>query len=285
MLNEDDLAAHAFPYQLAPVVQHKLMQRQDAETISRVLVNHLYRYLDFTYRLETVVVNDVVRDIALGHTVFTPSLEVRHDAFKIYCDEAYHALFSFDLLKQMYELSGQEPILPKTPAFLSRLNKMLETARNERERHIIKLFFVIVSETLITSSLSMIKRDKSIPEAIRMTIADHADDEGRHHAFFAGLLFSIMPELKAEDRVFALRKVPDFIMAFVEPDTEVIRHEIAASGMKTSDADQVVKETYTDKVKKEYALKCGQKMLAYASKIEEFERKEVREIFEERLGI
>ena len=83
-------APHLFSPDLVPVARHPLVRALPPEEFRTLLTQHLYRYLDFTARLEHVVVNRTVLGIAhdtLGLRLPEP---MRLDAYKIYCDEAYH---------------------------------------------------------------------------------------------------------------------------------------------------------------------------------------------------
>lgn len=281
VLYEEDVQRHMFPRHLAPVAAHPVVEKQGAEIIDRLLTNHLFRYLDFTYKLEMIVVNEVVKDIALNQAVFASSDELRLDAMKIYCDEAYHALFSYDLLVQIKELSQCEPILPKMPRFLRELNKMIREVDTEAEANLIKLIFVIVSETLITSSLTQIGKEEALPDGVRKTILDHATDEARHHVFFSSLLFSIWPKLGQRERQYILQKVPKCIFAFIEPDREAIIKELEGIGLSKDNAVGVVSETYTEKKVVQYARQSAAKTLRYVSQLDGYQDNSVREAFEE----
>jgi len=250
------------------------------ERVNSILTNHLYRYLDFTTKLEIVAVNDTVKDLALGHSVINPSEEMKIDALKIYTDEAYHALFSADLFDQLKKMSGVHPVVPKVPYFLSTLNSIIAEYASESERNLLKLIFVIVSETLITSSLTDIRKDENLPEAVRDVIRDHAMDEARHHAFFSGLLLSIWPMLDRQTRIHCLTRIPDFIFAFVHPDKDAITAELHSVGFSRSDADVIVNETYTQPMVESYARGTSSRLMGYVSNLDEFTAPEVQEAFE-----
>src|ERR687886_110138 len=55
------------------------------------------------------------------------------------------------------------------------------TADLEEIAGLTKVFFTVVSETLISAILSDIPHDQRVVGAVRAVIADHAEDEGRHH--------------------------------------------------------------------------------------------------------
>lgn len=292
MLNEDDIGSHLFPASLAPTLEHALVKRMDGERITAILDNHLFRYLDFTTKLEVVVVNEIAKEILLDHGPVRFDEAATFDAHKIYVDEAYHALFSRDLFDQAKNLFGKSPIVPERPRFLNELRRIISGGRDERERRLIKLAFVCVSETLITSSLTEIRKEKGVPEAIGKTITDHAMDEARHHSFFLGLIKALPGHLTEQDRRLVLKLIPQFIFAFVHPDGDAIHAELTANGLSSDDAWQVISETYTPEVVQSYARNCASGLLKGVEVFPEFREPYIQELFlrngllkENRLGI
>src|SRR6266852_3759766 len=99
---------------------------------------------------------------------------------KIYVDEGGHAEMSHTLIVAVEESTGLKKIKKQRPAFLDILDALVE--REEPEFHaLIKLFFVIISETLITGTLIKLPKDDTVQAAVRGVARDHASDEGRHH--------------------------------------------------------------------------------------------------------
>lgn len=268
-----------FPEELAPVLRHGLVQALDQEQITGIQNNHLFRYLDFTAKLEIVVVNDVVKDISFNQLPVAFDRNSRHFAHQVYVDEAYHALFSIDLLNQASDLTGMVPVLPEAPRFLNVLRQHLEDSSSERERRLKKLFFVIVSETLITSSLTDLRRDGSLPKAVRSSISDHAIDEVRHQTFFAEIFAKVIGQLTPEDRIYCLKLIPDFVMAFVSPDTAAIEAELQAFGLDPKEASAVVSETYTPDVVSTYARSCSEFLFGEIKTLDEFDTANVQDAF------
>jgi len=285
ILNEDDLKGHLYPMALAPVTQHPLVTKLDGEQVDKILTNHLYRYLDFTVKLEVSVVNDVVRDIALDAAPFKPEKSMMVDALKIYTDEGYHALFSLDLANQIEDLTEQEPILPRAPRFMTVMNELLDQADDAVERSLYSLWFVIVSEMLITGSLKGHGADDQMPGAVRDTLKDHMRDEARHHAFFSGLLLTIWPKMTHKQRVECLSRISDFILAFVHPDTDAIETELTVIGMSPDDAKQAVAETYTRETVASYARDSARALLSLVANFEEFHDPKVQDRFQANLGL
>jgi len=81
-----------FPPELVPIAGHPLTRGLPPHLFDEVLVQHTYRCLDFTAKLEHLVVNGAVLGIAHDTLGVRVHEDMRFDAYKIYCDEAYHAL-------------------------------------------------------------------------------------------------------------------------------------------------------------------------------------------------
>ncbi|WP_433386937.1 diiron oxygenase [Micromonospora sp. KLBMP9576] len=236
-----------FPPELVPVSRHPLVRALPAATFEEVLIQHLYRYLDFTARLEYLVVNRTVLGIARGSVGVDLPEEMRFDAYKMYCDEAYHTLFSVDLARQVRARTGIVPRLPAEPFFLARLGQILAELP-ERDRALAELLFVIVSETLISATLADLPDWKEVSTAVRGTIQDHAQDEGRHHAYFADFLRHMWRQLSPAERRRAGALVPRLIDAFLRPDLPAIRAELAGYGFDAGEVERIVSETYPPEV-------------------------------------
>ncbi|WP_341718658.1 diiron oxygenase [Micromonospora sp. FIMYZ51] len=258
-----------FPPELVPVTRHPLVQALPPEVFDSLLVQHLYRFLDFTAKLETLVVNRTVLGIAHGSVGIDVPEEMRFDAYKIYCDEAYHALFSVDLARQVTDRTGIAPRLPAQPFFLQRLSAVLEDLA-PAERPLAELLFVIVSETLITAYLADVPAADSVEPAVRATIRDHAIDEGRHHAYFAVFLRYLWGQLDRAQRRRAALLVPRLIDAFVRPDTAAMTAELTGYGLSRQQAEQVVAEIYTPDILRAHAAGTARQTVAYLRELEAF---------------
>ncbi|HET6356855.1 diiron oxygenase [Streptomyces sp.] len=244
---EDDTALQFFSPDLVPVAQHPLVKGLPERVFNAILVQHLYRYLDFTAKLEYLVVNRTLVGIAHGSTGVRVPEEMRFDALKMYCDEAYHALSAVDLRRQVEHHSGVRAQLPDEPFFLRRLQQILAELPAE-ERALAELLFVVISETLISASLAEIPDSDDLVPAVRNSIRDHALDEGRHHAYFAVFLRHLWAQLLPRERQFAGRLVPKLMDAFLLPDLESLRTELTGYGLSADQVEQIIAEVYTPEV-------------------------------------
>lgn len=247
--DEDKLA---FSPDLVPVARHELVRALPAELFEQVLTQHLYRYLDFTTRLEHLVVNRTVLGIAHRTVGVNLPEDMVFDAYKIYCDEAYHAVFSADLIRQVRARTGIVPRLPTEPYFMTRLRQIQEPLPTQL-RSLVELLFVICSETLISATLADVPEDGRVHDAVRETIRDHAQDEGRHHAYFAVFLRQLWHQAGPGVRRAVGPLVPDLVFAFLNPDLPAVRAELLGYGLSRDDAEQVVAEVYDERTVREYA--------------------------------
>ncbi|MFC5215346.1 diiron oxygenase [Streptomyces coerulescens] len=263
MLDDDgERGLRLFPPDLVPVTRHPLVRALPEELFQEVLVQHLYRYLDFTAKLEYLVVNRTVLGIAHGSVGVVVPEAMRLDAYKMYCDEAYHALFSADLAVQVRQATGIRPRLPDRPFFLRRLEEILDELPTA-DRPLAELLFVIVSETLISASLADVPQRHEVAPAVTGTIRDHAMDEGRHHAYFAHFLQRLWASLGPAERCVAGRLVPRLMDAFLRPDLDALRAELAGYGLSKDDVEQIVAEVYTPEVLADHSRATSQQTRRY----------------------
>jgi hypothetical protein len=244
MLCDEEAAGKLFfTPELVPAAQHPLVRALGPDAVRTLQVRHLYRYLDFTTRLELEVINNVARDIALDRA--GPDLPdvMRADAFKLCTDESYHAYFSDDMRRQVSEATGITPQRTQTPPFLRRLRAITRALPRDQRRLSVALF-AVVSETLISGILAQVPKDERVVTAVRALIADHAEDEGRHSAFFSQFFAYLWPRLGAELQAALGPLLPQFILAFLEPDSSAVRRDLTRLPLLPSEVETVVAQSY-----------------------------------------
>jgi hypothetical protein len=230
-----------FSPDLCPPLHHPAVRAQPRNVRERLLVHHLYLYLEFTVRLETGPVNDAC--LLLREPSFLPWLPdgMRDDALRIYTDEAGHAEMSHTLMTAVRAATDVTP-LPHEPRFLRDLAG-LHHADPGLDRQLLTLFFVIVSETLITSSLHLLPRDVRVQRQVRELAADHAADEGRHHAYFSQVFGLLWPRLSAPERRRVGVLLPRMMLAYLALDEAALAAVLADCGLDRP--AEVARETAT----------------------------------------
>ena len=243
-VGEEEPREHVyFPPELVPVAQHALVSELGIETVDRVLIQQLHTYLEFTSELEHGAVNPVAAMISRRRSGFDLPETMIEDAYKIYTDEAWHAQFSDDLQRQVAVKTGVGPSVFEEPNFFRKL-KGFQRDLGPDEQRLVMIFFTIVSETLISTILSGIPTDPRVVTAVRELVADHAQDEGRHHAYFSRLLEYTWPRLSKAHRQIIGPLLPEMILAFLEPDFVAIAGNLRACGLTAEQIDQVMTESY-----------------------------------------
>jgi len=245
-----------------PVARHQLVSGLETDSFRWLLTQHLYRYLHFTAVLEQVVVNQAV--VAIGNGSWGPELprQMRLDAHKIYCDEAYHSLVATELLEGVRRQTRIPPIQPAVPYFVKRLEHIVEGDKHLAPT-LIRMLFVIVSETLISATLTEIPDDPEVSLAVRTALREHLSDEGRHHLFFASFLRYLWGALDPSERKHAGRIVPELIRCFLEPDVPAVEHELVSVGLSVDQAKEVVSDVFSDSIVNSHLGVTARKTVSY----------------------
>lgn len=233
-----------FTPELVPAMAHPLLLDADPAVRETVLVHRLYEYLKFTIDLEQSAVIPVTGHISRGMSGLNLPELMLSDAFKIVTDEAWHAQFTYELMREVRTRTQIAPVLPDAPVFTEVLARIHDEFPSE-VRGLDEMLFAIVSETLISSILDELPQDERLPEGIRETIADHADDEAKHHAYFSTLLRFLWPSMTPRERELAGPYLPRLIFAFLEPDYPSVALGLAASGLPSEQVEQVMNDVYT----------------------------------------
>lgn len=188
---ENFLFSEAF----VPVLKSNALRETSPDKKKALRAAALFRFLNFTHKLELLVVNTVTLNIALGRYDFRLTDETRLDAHRLYVDEGYHAYFSFQAMQAMQTQTSMIPLIEKTPEFIIQLKVKTESEINPRRKTLIQLFFVIASEMLITSTLHEAQNLHDMDPALGQMIRDHARDETRHHVFYRSMLLHIWDQM------------------------------------------------------------------------------------------
>jgi hypothetical protein len=251
-----------FPPELAPVAGHPLVTARGPEAVHRVLLHALYQYLHFTTELEALAVIPVVSKISRDRSGLALPARMRADAFKILTDEAWHAQFSDDMLRRLEEQSRVARRLPEVPQFVERLDAVRERLEPGL-RGMEALLFSIISETLISAILGGLPRDTRLPPAVRELVRDHAEDEGRHHAYFRQVLRAFWPALSARERQAIGPLIPATVLAFLEPDYRATGLALRDIGLTGEEVSQVLAEALPHHQMVANAAKAARSAISY----------------------
>jgi hypothetical protein len=232
-----------FPPELVPGIDHPALAAvMTPECRQRILMHRLHVYLSFTTDLEQLVVNPVTQLLSREQLGFDLPKPMLRDAYKICADESWHALFSDDLADQIVAATGEQPVALPRPRFLTELDR-LSAGEDSSIRGLTSLFFTVVSETLISAILCGIPHDRRVVSAVRDTVADHAEDEGRHHAFYAKFFEYAWHQLGPAQRAAIGPLLPEFVTAFLAPDPGALTAVLAVAPLGVETVRGIVEES------------------------------------------
>lgn len=243
LLSRLDAAESMFARALTPLLRSEAFLTSVDGAGRLATIQQALRYLRGTALLETRVVNDVVLNVAENGMGLHLPASMRLDAYRIYTDEAYHAQFSVELASQIVDVTGVKAVESGAPTFYSSL-LALEARTDPDYRRLLRLLFVVCSETLITGSLSVASTDPAVSGPVRQALRDHASDEGRHHTYFSALLRLLWEQLDFPARRFSAWVIPELISIFCMPDFRSISAELATYGIDADDASSIVDDVF-----------------------------------------
>ncbi|MEU6087671.1 diiron oxygenase [Streptomyces sp. NPDC047085] len=277
MLEEDQEAGlTVFPEHLVPHLHHEGLAGAGADTRRALLTQHFYQYMLFTSHLETKVVNRGAALVAHGETDVELGPDARLDAFKIYSDEAYHALFSLDVVQQV-EKTTAVPVLPYD--FGPRMARLDRTGREFLPDHgtLAHILQVVAFETVVTRMLARIPRDETVFRVVREVVGDHVRDEVHHHAYFARYFKELWAGLSPATRVKVACSMPHFVNDCLRPDIAPVRAALRSVGMPADRAEEVLRDCYREEVLTAGVRDAGRHTLRLCESVGAFDIPEARE--------
>ncbi len=271
---------HYFSPDLTPLLQsEEVLQTISPERREELMVHQLYAYLRFTVRLEMGPVNEIATLLSIPGFLPWIAQDRRSDAIKIYTDEGAHAQMSHSLVARVVEATGIAP-LDVEPQFMLELQDLLQN-QPPAFQPFVKLFFVIVSETLITGSLNRLPKDERVQKAVRGVADDHAQDEGRHHKYFKSLFQYIWPGLPLQWQTQVGVLLPRMLRAFLAPDRGYLFGVARRFPEELVEPERVVDELMTSPATREGILVSADPSLRIFDSAGLFENPVIAEAFEQ----
>ncbi|MDT3397229.1 diiron oxygenase [Streptomyces sp. B1866] len=232
-----------FPAALVPYLAHEGLRGLPPERVRELTIRHLYQFLLSTAHLETRVVNSGAERIANGRAGVDLPFADRIDAYKVYCDEGYHSLYSLDLADQIAAVTRVPVPDWDYGGFVARLAEA-GRALLPGEPVLAQLLQVVVFETLITAVLNELPNDTTVVTAVRDVTRDHARDEGQHHRFFSAFFHRLWAGLDTSLRARVAHALPPMVHACLTWDTAPVRSSLLLAGVAEPTADAVLRDCY-----------------------------------------
>ena len=253
----DNFGDLLFPISLVPLLRSKKLIGLASHQVDDLRRSALFRFMNFTHKLEILVVNTVTANIALQKYNFLLPDLMRVNAHKIYVDEAYHALVAFETMQAIKAKGAADLMVERAPNFLDQLRREIALEPSGQRKALIELFFVIASEMLITDTLGNVNRHGAMDNAVRSIIRDHAADEARHHAFYRLLLVEIWGQLAEADQLFVSEKLPQLVLAYCIPEVDGLSADLVHLGLGAPEIAEILDEIYPPGTTRAYAMQVG----------------------------
>jgi hypothetical protein len=245
-VRKDIIFGLPFSPELVPLVSHHTIA-EDPNRFLTVLAYRLLAHLQFTTLLELNYVNPVCSTLAQGIAPISLNTAQRHDALRIYCDEGGHALFVEMLSSKVAETFSLDHSVVGRPQFDRILDKLLLENQNRISLNLIKLFFVTISETLVTKVLHAVPNDPQVASVVRDVIGDHAADEALHSVYFRDLFPLLWSHLSPYEQEEIGQLLPKLVWAFLGPCHESEYNILRHLGFKREEAEGILQEVYISK--------------------------------------
>jgi hypothetical protein len=233
-----------FPPELVPGVGHPLVEKLGSRAMRRLTMRKLESYNAFTEKLEYEAVMAASIKIAQHPQAFGLSEQAGREARLIVTDESHHAYVAVELMKHLPGISQLPPLAPSQPRFLRGLEELERGLPTEFADDLL-IAFVSVSETLITSILRGIPRDRRIVSAVRNAVRDHCTDEARHHSYFVYVVHQHWASSTPDRREMLGPFYAKLIRLFLDPDLDLCRAWLQEAGLDPHDAEVVLRDYYS----------------------------------------
>ncbi len=232
-----------FPVSSVPMASHPKVVASP-EQQRQILAYRLLAHLSFTSVLELDHINPVCQQLGQGESDVELGEQERNDAIRIYCDEGGHALFVNLLASSVVQEYQIDPAVIGQPLFSEKMRGLLSSSQFGLEEKLLRHLFVSVSETLVTRILREIPYDTTVASSVRSVIGDHAADEAYHSVYFRWYFPRLISKLGKNRRRKAGWVLPQFILAFLEPDRQLDNRILEAVGFCSADRREILGDSY-----------------------------------------
>lgn len=250
--SNEDLNWHLPSYSL--VLEHDDLKSLDDDQKKFVMGTQLLEFVEKTTIFEVEHVNNVANSLALGKYDFEIPNILKVDAFKIYTDEGFHALFSkkmSDDIKKYYKI--EDDITPYLKNFFSKLNN-IGSKFGKKYSYLSNLSSTIVSESMIVQDISNEMRGIVYEPIIEM-FKDHMIDEAYHANYFGTLLKVIWPQLSDKQKEIMSSNLCESILLMSKPRVDIYYYSLSKLGFDKKRISEIINDVYDNKETKKNTLK------------------------------
>jgi hypothetical protein len=243
LANIEGATSPFFPPELAPESSHSMVYNLGDRAQQEILIQQLYNCFKTVVQLEQDQVNRVILKVAQRKIGVSLPWDIAFDAYKIYTDEAYHSLCSVDLIHQIELATGVVSRPLGVCRCLARLEELILTVPQDL-RLLADVFATGICEMLTPSLLRDIANHSQLVNTVLEVTSDHIEDEAKHFVYFSKLLEYLWAFLDERGRQEIGTLLPQFMLAFLEPDYSAIERTLTGCGLQSAEARQVIDESY-----------------------------------------
>ena len=277
-LREGKIEGLPFSPDLVPLAAHPAIASNSTHWVT-VLAYRLLAHLQFTTLLELSHVNPVCSSLAQGNAPIFLSTLQRNDALRIYCDEGGHALFVELFSTQVEEAFGLNRSVIGRPHFDRIIEKIIAEHQTRLSPHLIQLFFVTISETLVTKVLNNVPHDPQVSPIVRAVVADHAADEALHSLYFRGLFPILWQSLGSYEQEEMGQLLPQLVWAFLGPDRRLEYSILRRLGFNANDSEGILEEVYVHSQIAEFVRRAANPTLKMFAATGVFDDRTIEQVF------
>ncbi len=124
------------------------------------------------------------------------------------------------------------------------IEKIIAEHQTRLSPHLIQLFFVTISETLVTKVLNNVPHDPQVSPIVRAVVGDHAADEALHSVYFRGLFPILWQSLASYEQEEMGQLLPQLIWAFLGSDRQLEYSILRRLGFNANDSEGILEEVY-----------------------------------------
>ncbi len=233
----DENSMYFFRPNLVPLLSHERFRDATEDVARELQILQLSRYLFNTETMETRVINPAL----LALQTLCVDRETKLNAYKIYTDEAYHALMSAEVRHKLHRETGvAEASLPTSDKQGLVLSAVAGLPEHLRDLGLVAV--AAVNETLISANLSQVTDARLVP-AVREMISDHAEDEAVHHVFFSDVFAQLWLRLELGDQRELAPALALAMQSFLENDASSIACDVERFGYSRPEALTIAGES------------------------------------------
>ncbi|RPG53597.1 MAG: hypothetical protein CBE48_001120 [Flavobacteriales bacterium TMED288] len=250
--SNDDLNWHLPSY--SAILKHDGLKSLSDDQKRFVMGTQLLEFVEKTTIFEVEHVNNVANSLALGKYNFEIPNILKVDAFKIYTDEGFHALFSkkmADDIKKYYKI--EDDITPYLKNFFLELNN-IGSEFGKKYSYLSNLSSTIVSESMIVQDISN-EMKGIVYEPIREMFKDHMIDEAYHANYFGTLLKVIWPQFSEKEKEIMSFNLCESILLLSKPRVDIYHYSLSKLGFDKKRISEIISDVYDNKETKENILK------------------------------